>query len=210
LTAGFDCEKYPKMCEAPFNCQTYNPVDTMRALAQGFAPTGEPNVQLWCSAPFYSNYAHMCLVEKDLVKAGQIQYKWSVDSKTGVDELDASYCFIEGHCSNEAVTNQTTLKEANQMCNERYGKDWMNFGFKDVMSKWERFKMQVSQPTSNGFHDTAVTKIFLKAACAMGNYHCDVAYCKETYCKKDYYIKKYAHLAPKAPGHLIQQKEWLD
>ena len=56
-----------------------------------------------------------------------------------------------------------------------------------------------------GFKDQHLTQNFLKAACAMGNYHCDVMYCKETYCKKEYYVERYKHLLPARPGHLLTQ-----
>ena len=33
-----------------------------------------------------------------------------------LDELDASYCFLWGHCQNEEVTSKTTREEAIEMC----------------------------------------------------------------------------------------------
>ena len=33
-----------------------------------------------------------------------------------LDELDASYCFLWGHCQNEEVTSRTTREEAIEMC----------------------------------------------------------------------------------------------
>eukprot|EP00415_Alexandrium_ostenfeldii_P004556 UN4556 len=156
---------------------------------------------------------HACIVEKDLVKAGHIQYQWSVDQKSGIDELDGSYCFIEGHCTNEAVTNQTTVEEATQMCDERYGREgWSTVGsIKSMPMMMEAMHTVPLADTqgADGFHDARGTKLFLKLACAMGNYHCDVMYCKETYCKNPYYVKKYSHLLPKAPGHLLQSRDWL-
>jgi len=207
-TGTFDCEKYPKMCQAPFNCQNFSMSQLAPILVTGVAPTG-PNIHAWCGAPSYQDYVHTCLAEKDLVKAGHIQYEWSKKLGVGIDQADASYCFLEGHCTNRAVTNKTTLEEASAMCDERYGHDaWAQFGRLDTLKPVTHFPGSVSA-LMMGFHDPVVTKFFLQAACSMGNYHCDVVYCKETYCKMDEYIKKYSHLSPKAPGDLIQQRDWL-
>merc|ERR1719414_2914928 len=157
------------------------------------------------------DYVHTCIVEKDLVKAAQIQYQWSLDQRNGIDELDGSYCFIEGHCSNTAVTNSTTLEESYQMCDYRYGRrSWTKIGsLMSLVSVLKPLHESMGSPY-DGFHNTEVTKVFLKAACAMGNYHCDVMYCKETYCKMKHYKDKYEHLQPDAPGQLLYQRDWLN
>lgn len=210
----FDCDKYPKLCEAPFNCADWSPYEMMKTPFVGLAPDGKANLRTWCGAPQYEAYIHMCLVQKDLVKAGQIQYDWSVApgiaQKEQVNELDGSYCFIEGHCSNTAVTNATTLEESYQMCDDRYGSSWRKIASIPTAPKLMYGLSSMPADHSTGFHNTITTQVFLKLACAMGNYHCDVVYCKETYCKNPYYVKKYSHLLPKAPGHLLQFKEWID
>jgi len=208
---GFDCQKHPKLCQAPFNCQSWNMAEGVGYAFQGMAADGQPNLRTWCMAPQYDDYIHACIVEKNLKKAGEIQFQWSLNQHSGTDEMDGSYCFIEGHCTNTAVSDNTTLEEARQMCDDRYGRSgWSDFGKLTKMLAVipSMFKPGAHDPKT-GFHSLEVTKVFLKAACAMGNYHCDVGYCRETYCKKPYYINKYQHLQPKAPGHLIQQKDWL-
>merc|ERR1719210_1247931 len=122
-SGSFPCQQYPQMCKPPFNCQTFNFFELANGLLQGLAASGQPMLRAWCAAPQYAPYVDMCLAQKDLVKAGHIQYQWSLDQKANVDELDGSYCFLEGHCTNEAVTNETTLEEANAMCDARYGHD---------------------------------------------------------------------------------------
>merc|ERR1712151_326981 len=103
----------------------------------------------------YMEYMHACLVEKDLVKAGQIQYQWSVDQHNGVDELDGSYCFIEGHCTNEAVTNATTLEESYQMCDDRFGhRSWTEFGQLPSFMRFQQLQQQGTRNPAGGFHDT--------------------------------------------------------
>ena len=33
-----------------------------------------------------------------------------------LDEMDASYCFLAGHCQNEEVSAQTTAKQGIEIC----------------------------------------------------------------------------------------------
>jgi len=203
--AAFDCAKYPAWCGEPFNCQVPRKPEIPHA------KDGHADLGTWCQAPGYYPYAKACLVDKDLKTAAQVQYQWSVDNRGtqgGVDEMDASYCFIEGHCSNEAVTENTTLEEAEKMCDFRYGHNgWAHWNvWQEPRGIASGLFIPGMMSNTTGFHDRKITRIFLKLACAMGNYHCDVMYCKETYCKKDYYVNKYKHLMPKTPGHLLKQR----
>jgi len=205
---NFNCTKNPLLCEAPFNCGNFNEAEYMTMQMRGFAPEGHSNLRTWCFSADYEKYMHACIVEKDLVKAAHIQYQWSVDkhNTTGVDELDGSYCFIEGHCTNAAVTTKTTQEEADRMCDERYGREeWSQMGKLTKLLEFPKMDEKSGSKTT-GFHDPKVTEVFLKLACAMGNYHCDVMYCKETYCKNPYYVRKYGHQLPRTPGHLLQRK----
>merc|ERR1719203_2424081 len=148
-----------------------------------------------------------CIQKKNLKKAGWILYEWSTQPRRlGVfDELDASYCFIEGHCTNTAVRDNTTAKEAEKMCNARFGHaGWAQWNLIPETPALIGAGLAMMNPKT-GFHDKKITRFFLKLACVMGNYHCDVMYCKETYCKKEHYIKKFKHLEPKTPGHLLRQ-----
>jgi len=212
LNYKFDCKASPRLCEAPFFCDSFTPMELAKIPIEGLAPDGKPNLRLWCIAPMYQNYMATCLADKDLVKAAKVQFEWSLNQHNGVDEADGSYCFIEGHCSNTAVTNETTLEESVQMCDDRYGRTgWAAMGRADQAPKMlEMLAHPVPLDLHGGFHDAKTTTVFLKAACAMGNYHCDVVYCKETYCKNPHYVQRYGHLLPKAPGHLLQAKDWLE
>jgi len=208
----FDCSAFPRLCQAPFFCDSFTPLELVKTPIEGLAPGGVPNLRIWCAVPQYQDYMASCLADKDLVKAAKVQFQWSIDQHNGVDEADGSYCFIEGHCSNTAVTNETTLEESAKMCDDRYGRDgWSTLGRADqVRSAMEFATHPPPLDLHNGFHDTVTTAFFLKAACAMGNYHCDVMYCKETYCKDPHYLQRYAHMLPKAPGHLLQSKQWIE
>jgi len=206
-----NCDESPLLCQAPFNCQNFEPEPLVNiVLSKGLAPDGEINWQLWCLTPMYGPYMHSCIIDKDLVQAAKLQYQWSVNQHIGIDEMDASYCFIEGHCTNEAVTNKTTVEEGIQMCDERFGRQsWAMTGSAAALASQIPAAFTLPKVSWNGFHDPRHTKYFLKAACAMGNYHCDVMYCKETYCKNPYFVKKYGHMLPSAPGHLLQSLDRL-
>lgn len=172
---NFDCQEYPALCEAPFDCG--RSTETASSL-MSMATQGHADLHLWCVAPEYGTFIETCLVDKDLVKAAWVLYNDTKAGKYGDGETDndAKYCFLEGHCTNTAVTTSTTLEEAERMCDYRYG--------------------------DNGW---TMSPDQAKSACAMGNFHCDVMYCKETYCTMPEYIKQFAHLQPETPGHLIQE-----
>lgn len=213
----FDCAASPALCQEPFNCQNFSSAEQLEWFAVGMGcKFGRTNPRTWCAGAQYSGYSEQCLAKKDLLKAAQVQYNWSVEKKSlgGKDaralEVDASYCFIEGHCSNEAVTANTTLEEAEAMCDYRFGRtQWTEVG-KFPTPNSMAYIAHMSRPESegdmNGFHDRVQSKYFVELACVMGNYHCDVMYCKETYCKDPHWIKRYGHLASKVKGHLIQER----
>jgi len=185
----FDCAATPSMCKEPFNCQSATTSMWDESSLKAADPTS------WCEAPQYANYATACLADKDLVKAARIQFDATVKGDFGpcTAELDGSYCFIEGHCTNKAVTNSTTLKEADDQCDKRYGQEWRKPD--SILSAFlEGTSSSLGDASGcSGFTSKSNTKPFLMAACAMGNYHCDVMYCKETYCKDKHYKDRYSH-----------------
>lgn len=211
LTTGggqkpYDCAYAPQLCREPFNCQNFTNSEKRSWFLNGVAPDGHANLRSWCAAPDYALYATQCLGTKNLVRAAKVQYAYNAKLKPEALELDASYCFIEGHCSNEAVTNETTLEEAQKMCDDRLGhRSWTKFASVDLLRYAPHLMGPGRMDPKTGYHDKEASRFFVIAACAMGNYHCDVVYCKETYCKMPNYIEKYAHLASKTPGHLIRQ-----
>merc|ERR1719282_624063 len=85
------------------------------------------------------------------------------------------------------------------MCDERYGREL--WGSIDTSRTPDSIKMRSvakqilsgESTSSTGFAGQEDTTPFLVAACKMGNYHCDVVYCKETYCKDKDMVKKYGH-----------------
>lgn len=188
----FDCAAFPELCQAPFNCDQHDlGKEVGQVLAKGMGYHGV-NLPLWCFAPQYAPYASQC-VAGDLDRAGKTLFELTKAGTFGenVLEMDASYCFIDGHCTNSEVTNSTTLEEATRMCDERFGREaWVHAG--NLLSTLKS-TMTSPLPNANGFTSQEQTRPFLLFACAMGNYHCDVRYCHETYCKDEYYIRKYSH-----------------
>merc|ERR1711860_91314 len=103
------------------------------------------------------------------------------------------------------------MGDGEKMCDYRYGHEgWtQNFFPTDAMLaqvsviRDQLWGLKVVSD-ENGFGEASVTKLFAKLACSMGNFHCDVSYCKHTFCKNPYYIGKYGHLQPTTKGHLIR------
>jgi len=204
-TPRFNCTEHGSFCQAPFNCQyedlAGNPASSFKPVAK----SGHANPKSFCVLPKYFRYIKYCLVHRNLKKAAQIHYQSEL--KAGGNEVEGSICFSEGHCTNKAVHENTTLEETEKMCDERFGHagwaQWspaMDVGLMRVMNPF----VQSAIPKS-GLHDRHITRYFTKLACAMGSYHCDIMTCKETYCKNEYYIKKYKSLQPVTPGHYLRQ-----
>jgi len=206
----FPCHRHPHLCKAPFNCnQSSMSQFSMQAVG------GHANLQSWCmpSAWKYANtLVKQCLVNKDLRQSGLEVFDMQVRTKTG--ELDGSYCFIEGHCSNAAINDNTTLEEAEKVCDRRYGhagwagnyilSDGFGLGLKlalDAVTGKGLLPALASE--KGGFKEQKITRVFAKAACSMGNFHCDVQYCKHTFCQIEHYRRKYAHLVPPVSGQDI-------
>jgi len=189
-----NCSQYPTLCEAPFDCNSkpVTPEEVARWTAVGVATEdGHSNLKSWCLAPKYEgNLVKNCLKNHDLKTHAQVMFDWTVAE--GIDQLDGSYCFIEGHCTNMNVTYDTTVEEAEAACDAKYGhENWTSFKLGDIDIATVRHPGASSKVT--GFHSREITAAYGMAACAMGNFHCDVIYCRDTYCKKPEYVEKYGH-----------------
>jgi len=191
-SSQFNCTAVPYMCGAPFHCddKLINQSD-IQALGRKVAVDGHVNFGTWCSKPaFWSNLVKNCLVDHDLRKNALTNMAMSFSS--GLTELDASHCFWEGHCSDTEVTYNTTVGEAEALCDKKYP-SWTSIGEDD-------HNLALDNPGSyalqDGYLKAEVSHAYGSVACAMGKYHCDVVYCKETYCKMPHYRSKYGHLEP--------------
>lgn len=191
---NFDCAMLPKMCEAPFKCDEVNVTEQQNTfLREGIAVHG-PNAQVFCNSLERSEYAYQCLVTKDLAKAGQGRF----DADAAMDdELTASMCFIEGHCLNFAVDGSTTVEEASQMCDERFGHErWSKIGSRSSSD------VPAIPTDRKNFISREETTPWVIAACASGSYQCDVTMCRRTYCKHHPLVEKY--------GHFLEDFGWYE
>lgn len=189
---AFNCTAQPEYCGPPLNC------DKPRQNPDPDGPwsyNGHADLQYWCSADqtqYRSGIIDKCILGNDLNAAGFATY--ATQEANVVLDLDGSYCFLARLCLEDRVTNHTTLEEAEAICDARYGHEgWTtNFTKKyynqvDALGSsvgwiWDRF---------DGFKSRAVAEDNAKLACAMGNFHCDVQYCRETYCVDPVFLKKY-------------------
>mmetsp|Transcript_120374 Transcript_120374/g.351648 ORF Transcript_120374/g.351648 Transcript_120374/m.351648 type:complete len:175 (+) Transcript_120374:1-525(+) len=163
------------------------------------------NLRSWCM-PGLEKYANTvvkeCLVNDNKKASAKAMYQQAF--KDYSDELDASYCFLEGHCTNTVVHDNTSLFEMEVICDYRFTrKGWtMNFlkAMKRLMTMKTAFSSLVS--TKTGFRTQRLTRHLSKMACAQGTFHCDVMYCKHTYCRDEYYVNKY--------GGLLKAFGWVE
>jgi len=209
---GYDCEKLPHMCKAPFHCDQWTHQDTLDVRMHGLATTdGHANLRSWCM-PGLERYASTvvkeCVVNKNLKLSATTALQRTFND--WADELDASYCFAEGHCTNTVASDYTTQTDMENMCDYRFGSraGWTrNFvkSLKRLMDMPKSFTNLVS--VTSGISTQRVTRVLSKMACAQGVFHCDIQYCKHTYCRDEYYVSKYSHLLPPVPGHLMQDPD---
>lgn len=192
-----NCTKHPVLCSDQMRCHTEPETQNLhkRIATEG----GHANLKSWCidNGLFANTLVQHCIINGDLSKSGKLVFQQQVEN--GADHLDASYCFLEKHCSNSRITANTTLSEAELACNERFGRNWTNVGFALMERQQRWWQLSGVMNVKTGFHSREPTQAFSKLACAMGNYHCDVVYCKENYCQNEYYVKKYGHLLEAEP-----------
>mmetsp|Transcript_167734 Transcript_167734/g.533336 ORF Transcript_167734/g.533336 Transcript_167734/m.533336 type:complete len:384 (+) Transcript_167734:84-1235(+) len=185
-----NCSEYPVFCDSKLNCSG-NPMTASDRAAwekQLATPDGHANLRSWCMVyPMYATSVSKCIVEDSKLEYAQAMYK--DQSKAQLTEADAVYCFVAGHCNNTEVTVNTTLQEAEGICSERYGDRWKGVGWADFMGVVARAREEMSstkQAWSEGRASWSElvalarqeAEISAMAACAMGNYQCDVFYCQ--------------------------------
>lgn len=199
-----NCEAMPQYCGEPLHCEKAVTEEEKEAWKTHLAVGGQPNLRSWCNVKGFSEgVVNECLVKKDLSAAGKMTYK--EQAKNNALEADGSYCFLVGHCDNDLVTNETTLEEAAQMCDDKFGHaGWTEFGMNNMHVIQWLISGQVS--TTTGFHTREAANSFAKLACAMGNYHCDVVYCRENYCNNKYFKDKYGTYSIEDPPPPIPLK----
>mmetsp|Transcript_2181 Transcript_2181/g.4631 ORF Transcript_2181/g.4631 Transcript_2181/m.4631 type:complete len:369 (-) Transcript_2181:53-1159(-) len=202
-----DCEKYPVFCDPKVNCAA-NPVSKDERSKWGkklATDDGHANPRSWCMVyPLYAVSLSKCIVEDDKTTYAQMMYE--DQSKAGLSDADAVYCFVSGHCNNTKVNINTTMAESEQICEELYEEHWKSVGWEDFMGVVARArdtmakdKKALEAGTLNWSDMMALAKreatISAMTACAMGNFQCDVFYCKANYCENDSYKKQFGNMS---------------
>eukprot|EP00438_Fugacium_kawagutii_P020274 Skav227631 [mRNA] locus=scaffold3692:45399:48201:+ [translate_table: standard] len=141
---------------------------------------------------------------------------FQAQQKLKLTSADAIYCFVAGHCNNTEVTETTTQVEASAICDKLYGQRWTKVGWNDFMGvlaralelstthhvpkdRWEWNVTGWNSLVKLARHEAEISVTWrdLEAmtACAMGNFQCDLAYCKTNYCNSPKYISKFGNLS---------------
>jgi len=171
-SGGVDCTKFPHACKAPFNCHL--PRETRDTVA---TRDGHVDWRTWCSSPNYVEAVSHCR-EGDLRAYGRIIHAAQNNISKYIEFLDSHYCFAHGHCDNFNITPNTTLAEAETMCDERFGHErWTRMG--NMQSNESDLLLTPKLHLSE-----RAEMQFVLTACAMGNYHCDAIYCQQEFCDK--------------------------
>lgn len=199
----FNCSEFPAFCQEPFNCHK-EPAPKDRT----------PNLNLWCQAyPLYSQPAVECAAGNLSGYASLLpatQKGLEKKSPANITNIDAAYCWLAGHCDHPHPTpDGTSLQEMEQMCDERYGAEHWRHKFKPGISVMSSVLGGALSGKMHGdlFHPKQVTihrgfaDTMAELACVMGNYHCDVQYCKQIYCNDPFWAKKHSHLGKQARPH---------
>lgn len=196
-----NCVKEPQYCGSPLFCEQGLPQasDVVQWFYQ-LAHNGQANVKTWCmTRAFSDSIVKECLWKRDLLTNGRRSLE--EQAANHIDEIDASYCFIAGYCKKDdqgqwavPVANNATLQDGVELCDAKFGRArWTDeFGIKDVIwSLWLATVFHGGIDKTCGFLDRDTPMMFAKLGCAMGNFHCDMVYCRTSYCENNYYLSRY-------------------
>mmetsp|Transcript_45781 Transcript_45781/g.132543 ORF Transcript_45781/g.132543 Transcript_45781/m.132543 type:complete len:271 (-) Transcript_45781:101-913(-) len=206
----FNCTHWPSYCQEPFNCQQVTAMKALRWQKHGYALDGHSNPQALCGDPWSSNYYAKCLSERDPVGAAHIYYKETLAGKYGRREhkleVDGSMCFLEGLCVEDRIHSNSSMEDAEAVCDTRYGRERWN-----VVNSMEATKddhvfanlgtLQEFENNVDGLRNRLQSTPIALSACAKGHFHCDVVYCKEHYCNDMYYKEKF--------GRFLLKYKWV-
>jgi len=200
-----DCGAYPMFCDAKLDCAARPLTDADKAELDLRLATqdGHANPRSWCYGyPMYATSVQKCIVDNDPLAYAREMYL--AQSELRLLDADATYCFAVGHCNNTLLTPNATIQEAETVCDQQFGHErWTNAGWRDmervlkVAYAYESGQVSVESATwaervtlmKNLSAVSAIT------ACAMGNFHCDVAYCHVNYCQNEVYRARFGNLS---------------
>jgi len=195
-----DCERYPAFCDPQLDCARPISQEERHSLdGRLVTAAGHANPRSWCLLyPLHAESVQKCILEND--KLGYAEAAYAQQEKLHLVEADAIYCFAGDVCNQKGVTLSTTPEEAEAVCDSSLG-GWRSVGWKDFTAMLSRFASEMSHYQHLSEREMlemaqSETRLSAKVACAMGNYMCDVYYCKRNYCSNEGYRAKYSHLAP--------------
>uniref|UniRef100_A0A7S2IJ08 Uncharacterized protein n=1 Tax=Alexandrium andersonii TaxID=327968 RepID=A0A7S2IJ08_9DINO len=192
LPAGVHCADVPDACKPPFNCNMHTASSMYSSIT--YSTDGHANYNSWCHTP-YLEYALKC--QRRAFPEATVALTRTRELHPELVEMDGQYCFAAGHCENSHVSEETTLEQMEDMCDDIFGHGvWTSKGLLDLFRAKAGKKRKENE--------------YAQLACAMGNFHCDVLYCKEKFCEVEHWRKKYGHLAAPDPPYQaevqLQQK----
>mmetsp|Transcript_60853 Transcript_60853/g.156857 ORF Transcript_60853/g.156857 Transcript_60853/m.156857 type:complete len:298 (-) Transcript_60853:154-1047(-) len=199
-----DCEQYPMFCNPRVNCAG-KPLTTAerQSLSKTLSTaTGHPNPRSWCLIyPLHAMSLQKCILEGNMTAYAQECY--IAQEKLHLVEADAVYCFAADLCNNTEVTSNTTSAEAEAICDRNFGhSNWTSIGwkdFEDMLGRATQLLSNYKQANLTDYELWAIARressISAQVGCAMGNYRCDVFYCKQNFCNNDHWRTKYGNLS---------------
>mmetsp|Transcript_96036 Transcript_96036/g.299063 ORF Transcript_96036/g.299063 Transcript_96036/m.299063 type:complete len:258 (-) Transcript_96036:88-861(-) len=177
LPSGVHCEDVPGACLPPFNCNQHTAVTMYAQITK--TTDGHANYNAWCHTQ-YLDFALHC--QRRNFPEASVSLSRTRKRDPRLLEMDGQYCFAAGHCDNTNITKDTTVEQTEKMCDQIFGHEvWANKGLLDLFKAKARGKRRDNE--------------YAQLACAMGNFQCDVLYCKETICGDAHWKGKYGHLA---------------
>jgi len=201
-----DCQKYPMFCDKKLNCAE-DPLTSAEKLAMDshIAQNGKANLRSWCHAyPMYSTSVQRCILDGN--PRGYAEEMFQAQQKLKLTSADAMYCFVAGHCNNTEVTEATTQVEASAICDKLYGQRWTQIGWNDFMGVLARaLELSTTHHVPKEWKVTGWNSLVKLArheanisamtACAMGNFQCDLAYCRMNYCNSPEHKSRFGNLS---------------
>jgi len=194
-----DCKLYPSFCDDKVDCKK-NPmtIGEMAALNASIVGSSKrANVRSWClTYPNYETTVRECVLNNNLKTNADLTFEAQV--ARNLDTADAVYCELAGLCQDTLLSEHSTVKDSDRVCNLRFQNRWKKIGWKEFtetvaaastvvnssqaeMASGKTSWMKFASYARKSSITTAMT------ACAMGSYHCDVFYCKRNYCGKGKY-----------------------
>jgi hypothetical protein len=167
LAGAPNCKEYPVLCSEKLRCDKDTPKEDITPRIA--TVDGHANPRAWCYKWTWHHLNSMveeCLSHRDITASAQDLFQ--KHKRIGQAELMGSYCFYEKHCSNSKVTIDTTVEQAEKMCDARYGHSkWASFGVQNWgMQRWWRLSGKMNN--TDGFHSRIPTQSLAKISAPWG------------------------------------------